>query len=100
MVRVFYHFRVEPTDARAFEKAWETVNDIICQRCPGAHGSTLLRSDDDSSQYVGVTKWTTVDSWHTMRQSDVPSLDETDELMQHAETLSIRVMHETVAAEV
>lgn len=100
MIRIFYQFKVKSGEGKAFVDAWGVVNNIICSRCVGAHGSVLLRQQDERDTYVGVTKWADLDSWQKMRQSDIPSLDEAEEMMQHTESMSLRIMHEALSAEI
>lgn len=100
MVRIFYQFKVKAGTGKAFEAAWGKMNNLICSRCVGAHGSVLLRQQDELDTYVGVTKWADLDSWQKMRQSDIPSLDEAEEMMKHAESMSYRIMHEVLSAEI
>ena len=100
MERIFYQFKVKAGEGKAFEDAWGAVNNIICRRCVGAHGSVLLRQQDEPDTYVGVTKWNDLDSWQKMRQSDIPSLDEAEEMMKHTESMSFRIMQEALAAEI
>ena len=100
MVQIFYQFKVKKGEGKAFEDAWGKMNNIICQRSVGAHGSVLLCQQDEPETYVGVTKWADLDSWQKMRQSDIPSLDEAEEMMKHAESMSYRIMVEVLSAEI
>lgn len=94
MIRVLYQFKVKTGKEREFEKLWETVSETIRVKCPGARGSVLLRGVDDPAHYVGVARWESLDAWRKMRQSDVPNLDETEELVAAAEVLSVETTQE------
>ena len=99
MIRVIYHFKVKAGEEKNFEEAWQKVTETIRGKCSGTHGSSLLRSAEDSSKYYGVARWESDDAWHLMRQGDVPQLDETEKLMQSAERISVEAFEEAAYLE-
>ena len=99
MIRVLYQFKAKPGQEQKFEQLWETVSNTIRAKCPGAHGSVLLRGVDDPAHYIGVARWDSPDSWRMMRQSDVPNLEETEELVAVAQVLSVEITYEVKSLE-
>ncbi len=94
MLRVLYHFKVQAGQEQKFEQMWQEVSETIRLKCAGSRGSVLLRGKEDLSLYIGLTRWESESAWRTMRQSDVPNLEETEQLLAHAKVLTIEAMHE------
>jgi heme-degrading monooxygenase HmoA len=69
MIRVLYHWRVSPEAAAGFPGWWHDGTVHIRSSNRGALGSTLLRSHDDPSLFVGVARWESVETLESFRQA-------------------------------
>ncbi|MEM7358952.1 MAG: antibiotic biosynthesis monooxygenase [Pseudomonadota bacterium] len=63
MVRVVYRWLVAPENFEEFQNSWRSTTNKIHKTVPGAQGSFLLKSCEDSSQVVTIAKWDCLQSW-------------------------------------
>lgn len=56
MIRVIYRWTVETATRESFIEEWQRLTGWIRGEFQGAHGSTLLQGDDNTS-LVGIARW-------------------------------------------
>jgi len=61
MIRVIYRWKVQAGQERAFVRAWSQGTQAIRATCKGAHGSVLLHSQREPSEFLGVAQWETLE---------------------------------------
>jgi heme-degrading monooxygenase HmoA len=57
MIQVIYRWRVQNGQEETFARAWAQGTCVIRATFTGAHGSVLLRSQRDTSHFVGIATW-------------------------------------------
>lgn len=57
MIQVIYRWQVREGREVAFVRAWSHGTRVIRSTFKGAHGSVLLRSQRDRSNFVGIASW-------------------------------------------
>jgi heme-degrading monooxygenase HmoA len=57
MIRVIYRWKVKSGQERTFARAWTRGTSTIRATFKGAHGSVLLRSHRDPSEFIGIAQW-------------------------------------------
>jgi heme-degrading monooxygenase HmoA len=67
VLRVLYHWNVEPQDAREFGEAWAEVTLAMRRTHPGARGSALMQSRSDERLFVAMAEWTSLAEWQATR---------------------------------
>ena len=72
MIRVVYHWKVDPQDFTAFEACWSATTNRIHDTVPGALGSFLLRRVESESEVLTVARWDSLKSWRTFWQDSDP----------------------------
>lgn len=69
MIQVIYRWRVQEGQEKRFTRAWSQGTRAIRSSFKGAHGSVLLRSHRNPSEYVGIASWACVEDvrafWHS-----------------------------------
>jgi heme-degrading monooxygenase HmoA len=62
--------RVEPGNEEAFEESARLALPII-ESAPGCHGAEFRRQDEDSSVYLLLVRWDSVDLHMAFRETDL-----------------------------
>jgi heme-degrading monooxygenase HmoA len=57
MIRVIYRWKVQAGQEAAFTQAWHQGTCAIRAAYKGAHGSVLLRSQREPSEFLGIAQW-------------------------------------------
>lgn len=57
MIQVIYRWQVKDGQEETFARAWTQGTRVIRATFTGAHGSVLLRSQRDTSHFVGIATW-------------------------------------------
>jgi heme-degrading monooxygenase HmoA len=57
MIRVIYRWKVQAGQEKAFARAWSQGTRTIRATYKGAHGSVLLRSQREPSEFLGIAQW-------------------------------------------
>ncbi|MEM7417473.1 MAG: antibiotic biosynthesis monooxygenase family protein [Gemmatimonadota bacterium] len=72
MIRVVYHWRVDPEHFAAFRETWTETTNRIHDTVPGALGSFLMRSVEDPTDVQTVAKWVSLDAWRAFFEGENP----------------------------
>ena len=92
MIRVIYKWCLKSGDEKKFRAAWEKATTAIRESTPGARGSFLLRSHEDSKVLLTVARWDKLEDWQLFWENADHS--EMHEMHVHAERLSEEVFYE------
>jgi heme-degrading monooxygenase HmoA len=57
MIRVIYRWKVHAGQEDAFARGWSQGTRTIRATYQGAHGSVLLRSQREPSEFIGIAHW-------------------------------------------
>jgi heme-degrading monooxygenase HmoA len=57
MIQVIYRWQVKNGQEDTFARAWTRGTRVIRATFKGAHGSVLLRSQRETSNFVGIATW-------------------------------------------
>jgi heme-degrading monooxygenase HmoA len=72
MIQVIYRWRVKEGEEEAFTHAWTRGTRAIRSSCKGAHGSVLLCSHRNPSEYVGIATWESLEEVRAFWASEPP----------------------------
>lgn len=72
MIHIIYRWKVQDGQEDAFARAWTRGTRVIRSSFEGAHGSVLLRSHQDASEFVGVATWESLVDVETFWASEHP----------------------------
>ena len=73
VVRIIYHWQVEPEQFDAFQDAWRTATNHIYQNAPGAKGNFMLRKYGSTSEVLTVARWDSLQHWEAFWEGETPS---------------------------
>ncbi len=63
MIRVIHRLEAADLSQEALARSWREAMSAICAKGKGALGGALLRSAEDPSGYLVVTRWESVEAW-------------------------------------
>ena len=69
-----------------FRAAWEKATTRIRESAEGARGSVLLQNHQDSTEFVTIARWDTIEQWQAFWND--PSRTEMQDMHALAERLS------------
>jgi heme-degrading monooxygenase HmoA len=72
VIHVIYRHKVAPGTEPAFPPAWEQCKVKMLEHARGLEGATLFRSAQDPSEFVWVTRWTSIEDWKAYWGEGVP----------------------------
>ncbi len=72
MIRVIYRWKVQAGQENAFARAWSQGTRTIRATYKGAHGSVLLRSQREPSEFLGIAQWDSLEDCQVFWRSPHP----------------------------
>lgn len=76
MVRIIYRWRVRVDNEVKFRDAWARATIAIRENTSGARGSVLLKSFEDSTVFITVARWESLEAWQAFwRRSSRPEMN-------------------------
>ena len=72
MIQVIYRWKVKAGEEETFARAWTRGTISIRATFEGAHGSVLLRSRKNPSEFVGVATWESLEACRAFWASEHP----------------------------
>ncbi|WP_022669114.1 antibiotic biosynthesis monooxygenase family protein [Desulfospira joergensenii] len=92
MIRIAYKWKVQKSNQEKFKTAWAKATSKIRASKNGARGSVLLHSHQDSTEFLTIARWDTIESWQQFWKS--PLKKEMQPMHDIAERLSVDVFEE------
>lgn len=92
MIRVIYHWRVNPSDFSEFRNVWKNTTNRIHESVPGALGSFMLRARGNEHELITMARWDSYESWRKFWGDRKPR--EMEVMQNLGERLSVEVYEE------
>jgi heme-degrading monooxygenase HmoA len=72
VIRIVFNYRVASGTEVPFAEAWERFKTKMLAYAPGALDASLFRDENDSTSFVGVTCWSSLEDWKAYWSTGVP----------------------------
>ncbi len=92
MIRVIYHWKVEPENFEKFRETWRAATNQIHASVPGALGSFMLKGHESESEVLTVAKWESFESWEKFWGNTNP--EEMDDMRKLGKRISVEAYSE------
>ena len=73
MIRVIYHWKIDPENMESFIETWKRTTTNIHNTVPGARGSFMLQNENDASDIKTIARWDSLNDWKKFWQNSNPS---------------------------
>ena len=73
MIRIIYHWKVDPENLEDFINIWKVTTNKIHEEVKGARGSSMIKNADDGTDIKTVARWDSLDDWKQFWKDSKPS---------------------------
>lgn len=94
MIRVLYRFKVAINHEDAFVESWSRATEEFREEVPGAFGSQLFRSRENSGEFVSLARWSSWEEWEAFRRGVSPARDAVTRMASVSELVSTETLEE------
>lgn len=92
MVRIIYHWYVEPEQFEQFKNAWHLATNNIHKNVAGAKGSFMMQKQGSPTEVLTVARWDSLDQWENFWEGERP--EEMQQMHELGERITVEVYEE------